>query len=114
MPERNLGVAVFCNSGGAPIPDILINYVLDRLCGKEPVPWLDRLRDLRRKALAQFCVVDGFQGKRDGFFKGGNALGLSWGRFRIELGIHSKFQGKHYPSPRSLMQAFENLRLQMM
>src|SRR2546430_15966564 len=68
----------------------------------------------RRKALAQFCVLDGFQGKRDGFSKGGNALGLSWGRFRIELGIHSKFQGKHYPSPRSLMQAFENLRLQMM
>ena len=53
MPERNLGVAVFCNSGGAPIPGILINYVLDRLCGKEPAPWLDRLRDLRRKALAQ-------------------------------------------------------------
>jgi len=53
MPDRNLGVAVFCNGGGAPIPGILINHVLDRICGKEPVPWLDRLRDLRRKALAQ-------------------------------------------------------------
>jgi CubicO group peptidase (beta-lactamase class C family) len=53
MPDKNLGVAVFCNRGDAPVPSILINYVLDRVCGKEPVPWLDRLRDLRRKALAQ-------------------------------------------------------------
>ena len=49
LPERNLGIAVFCNLGGAPVPAILINYVSDRLCGKEPVPWLNRLRDLRRK-----------------------------------------------------------------
>ena len=27
--------------------------MLDRVCGKEPVRWLERLRDLRRKALAQ-------------------------------------------------------------
>jgi len=53
MPDKNLGVAVFCNFGGAPVPGILINHVFDRVCGKEPVPWLDRLRDLRRKALAQ-------------------------------------------------------------
>lgn len=53
MPDRNLGVAVFCNVTSAPIPAILINHVTDRLSGKEPVPWLDRLRDLRRKALAQ-------------------------------------------------------------
>jgi CubicO group peptidase (beta-lactamase class C family) len=53
VPDRNLGVAVFCNLGGAPVPAILINHVVDRVCGKEPVPWLDRLRDLRRKALAQ-------------------------------------------------------------
>jgi CubicO group peptidase (beta-lactamase class C family) len=53
VPERNLGVAVFCNLGGAPIPSILINYIIDRVSGKEPVPWLERLRDLRRKALAQ-------------------------------------------------------------
>jgi CubicO group peptidase (beta-lactamase class C family) len=53
IPERNLGIAVFCNLGGAPVPSILINYLFDRICGKEPVPWLSRLRDLRRKALAQ-------------------------------------------------------------
>jgi CubicO group peptidase (beta-lactamase class C family) len=53
MPARKLGVAVFSNLGGAPVPSILINHVFDRVCGNEPVPWLDRLRDLRRKALAQ-------------------------------------------------------------
>jgi Domain of unknown function (DUF3471) len=53
IPKRNLGVAVFCNRGGAPIRSILINYVVDRLSGKAPVPWLDRLRELRRKELAQ-------------------------------------------------------------
>ena len=53
MPARKLGVAVFTNLGGVPVPGILINHVFDRLCGKEPVPWLDRLRDLHRKGLAQ-------------------------------------------------------------
>jgi hypothetical protein len=53
MPGRKLGVAVFTNCGGAPVHGILINHVFDRLCGHEPAPWLDRLRDLRRKALAQ-------------------------------------------------------------
>ena len=53
MPHRNLGIAVFCNLSGAPVPAILINYLFDRVCDKEPVSWLERLRDLRRKALAQ-------------------------------------------------------------
>ena len=53
VPERKLGIAVFCNVSGAPIPSILINHVFDHVSGKEPVPWLERLRDLRRKALAQ-------------------------------------------------------------
>jgi CubicO group peptidase (beta-lactamase class C family) len=53
MPERNIGVAVFTNTGGNPVPAILINRILDHACGNAPVPWLDRLRDMRRKALAQ-------------------------------------------------------------
>jgi hypothetical protein len=53
VPERKLGVAVFCNAMNAPVPSILINYVFDHITGKEPVPWLERLRDLRRKARAQ-------------------------------------------------------------
>jgi CubicO group peptidase (beta-lactamase class C family) len=53
MPERNIGVAVFTNTGANPVPAILINRILDHACGDEPVPWLDRLRDMRRKNLAQ-------------------------------------------------------------
>ncbi|NPV19710.1 serine hydrolase [Bradyrhizobium aeschynomenes] len=53
VPERKLGVAALCNVSGAPVPAILINRVIDHICGKEPVPWLERLRDLRRKAVAQ-------------------------------------------------------------
>jgi len=53
VPERRLGIAVFTNNGGNVVPSILISRIHDHLAGKEPVPWLDRLRDIRRKALAQ-------------------------------------------------------------
>lgn len=53
IPARNTGIAVFTNTGGNPVSSILINRVHDHLAGNEPVPWLDRLRDMLRKALAQ-------------------------------------------------------------
>lgn len=53
VPERKLGIAVFTNNGGNAVPSILISRIHDHLAGKEPVPWLDRLRDMRRKTLAQ-------------------------------------------------------------
>ena len=53
VPERKLGIAVFTNTGGNPLPAILINRIHDHLAATAPVPWLDRLRDMRRKALAQ-------------------------------------------------------------
>jgi CubicO group peptidase (beta-lactamase class C family) len=53
LPDRGLGVAVFTNRGDNPVPGILANYVFDRACGKEVVPWLDRYRERRHKALAQ-------------------------------------------------------------
>jgi CubicO group peptidase (beta-lactamase class C family) len=53
VPERKLGIAVFTNTGGNMVTSILINRIHDHLSGKEPVPWLDRLRDMRRKAVAQ-------------------------------------------------------------
>lgn len=52
LPDRGVGVAVLTNSNGAP--EILTNYIFDRVCGLEPVPWIDRLRELRRKAIAQY------------------------------------------------------------
>jgi Domain of unknown function (DUF3471)/Beta-lactamase len=53
VPERKLGIAVFTNTGGNMVTSILISRIHDHLAGKEPVPWLDRLRELRRKAVAQ-------------------------------------------------------------
>ena len=53
LPERGVGVAVFTNRDASPVPDILTNYVFDRVCGRELVPWLDRHRERRRKAVAQ-------------------------------------------------------------
>jgi hypothetical protein len=38
------------------VPEILANYVFDRVCGIEPIPWLDRYREMRRKFLAQLDV----------------------------------------------------------
>ncbi len=52
LPDRGVGVAVFTNSD-SPVASILANHVFDRTCGREPVPWLDRFRERRRKALAQ-------------------------------------------------------------
>jgi CubicO group peptidase (beta-lactamase class C family) len=53
VPERKLGIAVFTNNGGNVVTSILISRIHDHLAGKEPLPWLDRLRDMRRKTLAQ-------------------------------------------------------------
>ena len=55
LPDRGVGVAVLANNGMVPLfaPHILTNYVFDRVCGKEPVLWLDRFRDWRRKFVTQ-------------------------------------------------------------
>jgi CubicO group peptidase (beta-lactamase class C family) len=56
LPDRGVGVAVFTNRSQSLVPDILANYVFDRACGKEPIPWLDRYRERRRKFVAQLDV----------------------------------------------------------
>jgi Domain of unknown function (DUF3471)/Beta-lactamase len=56
LPDRGVGVAVFTNRTQSAVPDILANYVFDRACGKDPIPWLDRLRERRRKFVAQLDV----------------------------------------------------------
>jgi hypothetical protein len=54
LPELGVGVAVLSNSNAAP--EVLTNYVFDRVCAMEPIPWLDRLRERRRQAIAQYEV----------------------------------------------------------
>jgi CubicO group peptidase (beta-lactamase class C family) len=56
LPDRGVGVAVFTNRSQSVVPDILANYIFDRVCGKEPVPWLDRFRERRRKLVAQLDI----------------------------------------------------------
>jgi CubicO group peptidase (beta-lactamase class C family) len=56
LPDRGVGVAVFTNRDPNPVTEILANHVFDRVSGKEPIPWLDRFRERRRKALAQIEV----------------------------------------------------------
>jgi len=56
MPDRGVGVGVFTNCDGSAVPEIIANYVFDRACGKEPIPWLDRRREQRRKVVAQLDV----------------------------------------------------------
>ena len=56
LPDRGVGVAVFTNRDPNPVTEILANHVFDRVCGNEPMPWLDRLRERRRKAVAQLEI----------------------------------------------------------
>jgi CubicO group peptidase (beta-lactamase class C family) len=56
LPDRGVGVAVFTNRNQSAVPEILANYVFDRVCGKEPIPWLDRYRERRRKLVAHLDV----------------------------------------------------------
>ena len=56
LPDRGIGVAVFTNRDPNPVTEILANHVFDRVCGNEPIPWLDRLRERRRKAVAQLEI----------------------------------------------------------
>jgi hypothetical protein len=51
LPDRGVGVAILANGNLAP--EIITSSVFDRVCGLEPIPWLDRHRDLRRKFLAE-------------------------------------------------------------
>jgi CubicO group peptidase (beta-lactamase class C family) len=56
LPDRGVGVAVFTNRDPSAAPQMLTSYVLDQVCGKEPIPWLDRYRERRRKFVAQIDV----------------------------------------------------------
>jgi CubicO group peptidase (beta-lactamase class C family) len=55
LPDHGVGVGVLANAGMVPLfaPHLLANYVFDRVCGKEPAPWLDRFRERRRKFVRQ-------------------------------------------------------------
>jgi CubicO group peptidase (beta-lactamase class C family) len=53
LPDRGVGVGVFTNRSQSVVPDIIANFVFERACGLEPIRWLDRFRERRRKFVAQ-------------------------------------------------------------
>ena len=65
LPDRAVGLAVFTNRNPNAVPEILANYVFDRVCGKEPIPWLDLYRKRRRK-LVRSSTLTARPGKRRG------------------------------------------------
>jgi hypothetical protein len=56
LPDRGVGVAVFTNRDPSAVPEILASFVIDRVCSREPIAWLDRLRERRRKFVAQIGI----------------------------------------------------------
>jgi CubicO group peptidase (beta-lactamase class C family) len=53
VPVCGAGVVVLTNRDPSAVPAVLTYFVLDRLLGREPVPWLDRFRERRRKLVPQ-------------------------------------------------------------
>ena len=58
VPRRKISVLRFStNTGANPLPTILVSRISTIIsAGLEPAPWLDRFRDMRRKALAQQVI----------------------------------------------------------
>lgn len=53
LPDRGIGVVVLTNQAPGAVTDIVSLFVIDRLLGRPPLPWLDRLRERHRATLAQ-------------------------------------------------------------
>jgi CubicO group peptidase (beta-lactamase class C family) len=64
MPDRRCGVTVLTNRAPNPVIDIATKAVLDHLCGRDQVPWIDRFRERRRAFIAQRPIDDAAKGKR--------------------------------------------------
>jgi CubicO group peptidase (beta-lactamase class C family) len=53
VPDFGIGVAVLTNRSPSEVPATLTWYVIDRLPGREPIEWRERVRKRREQALAQ-------------------------------------------------------------
>ena len=53
LPERGMGVAVLTNGHDHAVGPAIASTVFDRLCGRDEVPWLHRLSNLRDKAVKE-------------------------------------------------------------
>jgi CubicO group peptidase (beta-lactamase class C family) len=64
MPDRRCGITVLTNRVGNPVIDIVTKAVLDHLCGRDQVPWIDRFRERRRAFIAQRPADEAARDKR--------------------------------------------------
>lgn len=53
LPDRGFGITVLSNRAPNPVIDIATNAIIDHLCGRDRVPWIDRFRERRRAFVAQ-------------------------------------------------------------
>jgi CubicO group peptidase (beta-lactamase class C family) len=53
LPDRGVGVVILTNRDTSPVEEILAYAIFDRVCGKDPIPWLDRFRTRTRQFVAQ-------------------------------------------------------------
>jgi len=49
LPNEKIGVVVFVNLDGTPMPNVVVYNVLDRLLGLEQVPWNQRFLEIDKK-----------------------------------------------------------------
>ncbi len=53
LPDDHMGVVVLTNLPNGRTPEVLAYNVYDRLLGLDPIPWLDRFKDLEAKGKKQ-------------------------------------------------------------
>lgn len=53
LPDQGMGVVVLTNGHDHALGPAIASTVFDRLCGRDEVPWLQRLSDLRDKAATE-------------------------------------------------------------
>jgi CubicO group peptidase (beta-lactamase class C family) len=56
VPDFGIGIAVLTNRSPSEVPATLTWYVIDRLRGREPIDWRERVRKRREQALVQMQV----------------------------------------------------------
>ena len=68
LPGDGIGVVVFTNLDGTPLRDLVPFYVYDRLLGLESIDWVQRFREIERKARDQELNAEkkGYTGQKPG------------------------------------------------
>jgi CubicO group peptidase (beta-lactamase class C family) len=68
LPNDGIGVVVLTNLDGTPLRDLIPYAVYDRLLGLDNIDWVQRFREIERKARDQELSADkkGFTGRKEG------------------------------------------------